>query len=245
LSGSKIKLFFAQKAYPLALGQLVSFWTAFVSDHTKGEAGDVARVGIGANMFPGRVTSDHVMIHTSSGGEAICRVPLAYKKGEDLEGLMTVDCWLKGGYDSVSGVRLLGCVKSLGPTKKLTTAKKGECELVDVVLFDHTGEVKVTFWNELVGSVRAWEAGRTILLISNPAYRASNYGGKGMVVVQCSSMIDICPDFPEAEWLGKYALGLKKKESLCLDVPEGLWDVEAAEHGVVRILFTLAELDRW
>lgn len=67
------------------------------------------------------------------------------------------------------------------------------------------------------------------------------------MAVAHQTMIDVEPDFPDAEWLRKYAAGLMKKESLSSSVvwPEGVWDVDAAEYGVVRMLFTLAELDRW
>lgn len=71
------------------------------------------------------------------------------------------------------------------------------------------------------------------------------YSSKGSVSVQHSTMIDIDPDFPDAQWLRKYAAGLTKKESLCLEFPEGVWDVEAAEYGVYRNLYTLAEIDEW
>jgi hypothetical protein len=58
-------------------------------------------------------------------------------------------------------------------------------------------------------------------------------------------MVDVEPEGSDAEWLRKYAVGLTRKESLCLKVEEGRWDVEAAEYGVNRMLFTLAELDNW
>lgn len=242
----QVKLFFAQKPYPVKLGQLLTFWTNFISDNTKAEGGAITSVNINANMFPGRVTSDHVMIHTSLAGDTLCRTPLEYKKGQDLPGLMTVDAWLKGGHDGVAGVKLLVCVKSIRGTKKLQTKKGRECELMDVQLFDHTGDVKITLWNELIESAREWVPGSTILLVSNPGHKIPSYGGgKATAVVQFKTMVDVNPEFTEAEWLRKYALGLTKKESLCLELPDGVWDIEAAEYGVNRLFFTLAELDSW
>lgn len=239
-------MFFAQKPYPVKLGQLLTFWTNFILDNTKAEGGAITSVNINANMFPGRVTSDHVMIHTSHAGDALCRAPLEYKHGQDLPGLMTVDAWLKSGHDGVAGVKLLVCVKSIGATKKLQTKKGGECELMDVQLFDHTGETKITMWNELIVSARDWVPGCTILLVSNPGHKVPSYGGaKATVVVQYKTMVEVDPEFAEAEWLMRYALGMMKKESLCLELPEGVWDIEAAEYGVNRLFFTLAELDSW
>ena len=57
-------------------------------------------------------------------------------------------------------------------------------------------------------------------------------------------MIDIDPDCADGEWLRKY-VGLMKKESLCLEFPEQVWDIEASEYGIIRMLFTLAEIDNW
>jgi hypothetical protein len=243
----QVKLYFAQKQYPIKLGQLLTFWTGFIADNTKNEAGAIEGVIINANMFPGRVTSDHIMIHTSNATYNICRIPLGYQENRELPGLMTVDAWLKGGHDGIRDVKLLVCVKSLGGSKKIAAKKEGasEHELMDVVVFDHTRDVKMTLWNELVESARDWVVGVTILLVSNPRYRVGTYGGKGNISIQRQSMIEVGPDFPHAEWLAKYVVGLMKKESIMLKVPEGVWDVRAAEYGVDRPLFTLAELDRW
>lgn len=157
---------------------------------------------------------------------------------------MTLDSYIKGGHDGVIGVKILACVKSIGARKKITTKKGNECELAEVFLFDHTGEIKLTLWGEQIESSRPWQPGKTILLISTPGYRAL-YSGKGSISIQHSTMVDVDPDFPDAEWMRKYADGLTKREGLCLEFPEGVWDIEAAEHGVYRVLYTLAEVDEW
>ena len=216
-----------------------------VSDITKTDAPHPPAVTSNANLFPGRVTSDHVMIHTSGGGDAICRTPLEYKKGQPLPGLMTLENYLGGGHDGVSGVKILVCVKSIGGHKKIHRKDTGvESELAEIVLFDHTGEVRLTVWNEVIESAKSWVAGVTVLLISNPGYRVSQYG-KGSLGITSATMVDVEPEGADAEWLRRYAVGMTKKESLCLPFPEGVWDVEAAEYGLVRMLFTLAELDNW
>jgi len=96
----------------------------------------------------------------------------------------------------------------------------------------------------MIDSAKDWQPGKTILLISNPGYK-SEYSGKGSISMQHSTMIDVDPDFPDAEWLQKHVVGLTKKESMCQDFPEDVWDVEAAEYGVNVILFTLADVDEW
>ncbi|KAK0108453.1 hypothetical protein ONS95_003255 [Cadophora gregata] len=239
-----IKLYFARDQYPLRIGQLLSLWTLFISDTSKIGSSIVSAVSVCANMFPGRVTSDHIMIHTTGSTDGICRTPLEYKKGHPLPGLMTLDTWLKGGHDGVTGAKILVCVKSLGGRKTIKRKDGAESDLADVGLFDHTGEVRMTLWNSQIDSCKDWQPGSTILLLSNPGYKVQ-FSGKGSVGITHQTMIDVEPDFPDADWLRKYAAGLMKKESLNVAWPEGVWDVEAAEYGVVRMLFTLAELDRW
>ncbi|KAH7350983.1 hypothetical protein BKA65DRAFT_453725 [Rhexocercosporidium sp. MPI-PUGE-AT-0058] len=239
-----IKLYFARDQYPLRLGQILSLGTAFISDTSKIGSNIISTVGVCANMFPGRVTSDHIMIHTTGSTDSICHVPLEYKKNQPLPGLMTLDTWLKGGHDGVVNAKILVCVKNLGARKTIKRKDGAESELAEVGLFDHTGDVRMTLWNSQIESSKDWLPGTTILLISNPGYKVQ-FSGKGSVGIARQTMVDIEPDFPDAEWLRKYAAGLMKKEGLNVVWPEGVWDVEAAEYGVVRMLFTLAELDRW
>ena len=244
LTRLEVKLYFPQKEYPLKLGQLLTIWTVFISSPSRAGTITIGSVGVHANLFPGRVSSDHIMIHTNESTNGICRTPLDYHRGKPLQGLMALDSYLTSGHDGVVGAKILVCVKSIGARKKITTRNGGERDLADILLFDHTSEVRLTLWGEIIDSAKEWQAGKTILLLSNPGCRVE-YSGRGSIGVQQSTMIDIDPDFPDAHWLKKYAVGLTKKESLCLDFPENVWDVEAAEYGVYRILFTLAEIDKW
>lgn len=185
------------------------------------------------------------MIHAnSSSSDGICRMPLDYKRGQPLPGLMTLDSYLGSGHDGVSGAKILVCVRSIGGKKKIfRNDGGGESELADVVLFDHTSEVRLTVWNEMIDSAKSWKPGETVLLIRNPGYRLG-LNGKGSIAIIGSTMVDVEPEGSDAEWLRRYAIGMTRKESLCLKVGEG-WDVEAAEYGVNRMLFPLAELDNW
>jgi hypothetical protein len=162
---------------------------------------------------------------------------------------MTLDSYLSsGGHDGVIGAKILVCVKSIGAKKKITKKGGGESELVEVHLFDNTGEVRWTLWGDMIESAKEWQPSKTILLISNPGYRVEAYSGKGSIGMQRATMVDVEPEMKDAEWLRKYALGLTKKESLCVEFPDDLWDedvVEGAEYGVNRILFRLAEIDEW
>jgi hypothetical protein len=106
LMHSQLKLYFANKNFPLKLGQLLSIWTDFISDTLKAETTPIAPpVTTLANLFPGRNTSDHVMIHTHAGAEAVCRLPLKYDKGQSLSGLMTLESYIGKPSGSLGALR--------------------------------------------------------------------------------------------------------------------------------------------
>ncbi|OWO97470.1 hypothetical protein B2J93_5283 [Marssonina coronariae] len=244
LAAISIKLYFAHHPYPLQLGQLLSLWTVFISNQSKTSPPALPCVAVSANMFPGRVTSDHVLLHTTPSTDGVCHAPLGYRRGHALPGLMTLDSWLQGGHDGVAGARILVCVQSIGARKTIQRRDGTESALAEVGIFDHTGACRMTLWAGQVASAEPWQPGRTILLITGPGYKAQP-SGRGSVSILHATMLDVEPDFPDAAWLRRYATARTKRESLKAEFPEGVWDVESAETGVVRMLFTLAELDRW
>jgi len=258
----QIKLYFANKQFPLRLGVLMTVWTMFVSDAPTTDSAVVQGVHAYANLFPGKVTSDHIMVHEGSEAtNGVCRGPLGYQNGEPLAGLsmslfslirqiltfpsaVTLASYITSGYDGVVGAKILVCVKSIGAKKSIVNKTGGESDLVEVWLFDHTGEIRWSVWNDLIDSAKEWHPGKTILLISNPGFKAG-CPGKGSLGIIKDTFVDIDPEFPDAEWLSKYAERRTKKESMRQEFPEGMWDMEAAEYGANVILFTLAGLDEW
>ncbi|KAF5874832.1 putative myo-inositol-1-phosphate synthase protein [Botrytis fragariae] len=242
-----IKLYFANQSYPLKLGQLLSIWTAFISDTSKADGASTAGILVCANLFPGRNTSDHLMIHTHSGAADVCRIPLGYVKGEPLPGLMTLEAYLNGGYDGVLDVKLLVCVKSIGAKKKIVKKDGGESDLIEVVLFDHTGETKMKCWSDLIESVKEWIPGKKTLLVSNPLHKL-DYGGKGTIAWGRNTMVDVEPEFADANWLRKWADGLLRKESIGVEFPSEVWgeeDIEEAIYGPRTALFGLRDVEEW
>ncbi|KAF7914941.1 hypothetical protein BELL_0327g00060 [Botrytis elliptica] len=242
-----IKLYFANQSYPLKLGQLLSIWTAFISDTSKADGASTAGILVCANLFPGRNTSDHLMIHTHSGAADVCRIPFGYIKGEPLPGLMTLEAYLTGGYDGVLDVKLLVCVKSIGAKKKIVKKDGGESDLIEVILFDHTGETKMKCWSDLIESVKEWIPGKTILLVSNPMHKL-DYGGKGIICWGRNTMVDVEPEFADANWLRKWANGLMRKESIGVEFPSEVWgeeDIEEAIYGPRTALFGLRDVEEW
>jgi len=73
------------------------------------------------NIFPERDRSCHFMIHETSDAGKQCKVPLGYEDGQSLSKLVTLNDYLNGGHE-LDGVRILVCVKSIGP-KKTGTVK--------------------------------------------------------------------------------------------------------------------------
>ncbi|KAH8808026.1 hypothetical protein F5884DRAFT_881648 [Xylogone sp. PMI_703] len=237
-----VKLYFAQTPYSLKLSQLVSIWTSFISDSTKSGSGPIPGVLVCVNIFPGRVCSDHITIHNHTpASEAICRAPLLYNKEASLQGLMILDTYLKSGFEDVPDVKLLICVKSIGPRKKITRKDGGETELAEVLLFDHTEEIRLKLWGEMIDSAKEWQAGKTVLLISNPSY-AVGFGKRGDLGIKQATMVEVEPDFPDAVWLRRYAARLRKKESFVVEFPKAFWDEVVGTKGVDTVLYSLADV---
>jgi hypothetical protein len=115
-------------------------------------------------------------------------------------------------------------------------------DLTEVILFDDTADIVLKLWGDLGLSAREWKPNVTILLISSPSFRME-YRGRESVGLTHSSMVDVDPEFPGAEWLRKYAAQLNKRESLDEVVPEGVWDLEDALFGRERVLYTIADVD--
>jgi hypothetical protein len=157
---------------------------------------------------------------------------------------MTLHSYINGGHDGISGIKLLVCIKSLSTRKKIPRKQGGENELIELLLFDHTGEIRMTFWNETIPSGRTFKPSYTVLLITNPGFKVASRG-EGSIGLARRTMVDVDPECGDAEWLRGYAEGVKRKESLCPPFPERVFDVEAAEYGFNRMFFTLAELDTW
>jgi len=57
------------------------------------------------------------MVQENSDGGTLCKTPTEYEDGKQLAGLMTLKCFVEGGYEVMDG-RILVCVKSIGGKKK-------------------------------------------------------------------------------------------------------------------------------
>lgn len=130
----------------------------------------------------------------------------------------------------------------MGAKRTITNKKGGKSELQEVIIFDDTAETALTLWNEQLSSPKLWKPSETILLISSPGFRISEWG-KTSLGLTWQTMVDVEPEFADADWLRRYARSLAKKDSVSQDFPEGVWNVEEAVGGKTRVLYAIGEFD--
>lgn len=136
-------------------------------------------------------------------------------------------------------------ILSLGPRKTINLKNGATNDLVEIHIYDDTATNKLCLWGVLTDTGKEWIPNTTILLIANPIFKFDSRGnGWGNVSLTSASMIDVNPRFRDADWLQKFAVNLCKRESLKQDFPEGLWSADAAVNAQLRIVYSLAEIDR-
>lgn len=178
-------------------------------------------------------------------------MPLEYdyngQKPEPLPGLMTLAQYLKTGHDT-RGARIVVCVKSIGSRRRIIMQNRTrEAELVEVTVWDDTATCVLTLWEDKTNSAKLWNTNKTILLLTSPKYVASRDGtiapSNAGISLGYDTLVDVDPDFQEANWLRQWVKDRVKTESVYIPFPKNVWDVEEAVNGPVRPLFTLAEVD--
>ena len=60
-----------------------------------------------------------------------------------------------------------------------------------------------------------------------------------------STIIDVNPQIPDADWLQRWAIRLRSREAINPPFPTGVFDLEVIQSGPVRCLFTIGELDEF
>lgn len=235
-----MKLYFLNKPYALKLGLLLTIWTPYIGTVVSNKAYIIPNAPNISSIFPDREGSVHIVIHRNSDVGDTCHLPLEYSKQKPLPGIKTLKDYIAGAYE-VKNNRLLVCVKSIGPKRKITNKKGGVNELTEVTVFDDTAETVLKLWGEQGNSARDWKPSETILLFLNPNFRNEAHGCS--LGLSHATMVDVDPDFPDAEYIRKYAVSLNKKESMDQTFPEDLWDIDATMTAANRILFTIADVD--
>ncbi|KAL2357179.1 hypothetical protein BJ546DRAFT_1024446 [Cryomyces antarcticus] len=242
-----VRLWYAKIDYHLRLGHLVSIWASHVSN---GESGSlsVSSAPLLVSIFPERDRNCYLMVHENSDEGVQCKTPLGYRDGQQLAGLMTLSNFVDGGCD-VANVKILVCVKSIGARKKVTNKKGIANELVNVGVFDDSGEATLTLWGSAAASATPWKPSFTVLLISYPGWKIE---GRTYVALTANTLVDVDPCISDTEWLRNFARRLTIREHVNPPFPEGdttsipvLFDVDTAVASQVRILYTLADIDQF
>ena len=178
-----MKLWYANVDYQLRLEHLVSIWTPHISN-AESSSLTLQDASLVTSIFPERDNSCYFMVQENSDEGVLCKAPLGYQAGEQLDGLITLKNYIEGGHE-VPGVRVLVCVKSIGGRKKcesivllieflrnnapLVTTKKGvQTENVDINIFDDTADATLTLWARTAASASHWKPSFTILLLTEP-----------------------------------------------------------------------------
>ncbi|KAI1211503.1 uncharacterized protein F4807DRAFT_472960 [Annulohypoxylon truncatum] len=232
--------------YQLLLGRRVTIWTTFIGDSTGASSGSIPFCSSTTTLYPGRNGATHIIVHNDdpgSDGDRILRCPLEcnLKEYEYLPALMTLKSFLSTGYDLGEG-KILVCVRSVGPRRTVQSKKTQQTlEMVEVGIFDDTATCVLKLWEGKVPSAKSWVPNETILLISKPTYK--NRGTSPELGIGFSSMVDVNPMFPDADWLRNKVKSMAKKQSVYIPFPSNTWDTERAINGPDRTLFTIADVE--
>ena len=234
-----------------SLGQLVSVWATYVGEPSPNQDA-VPFVLTCTSINPGPGTRQFLCIEPEPPqSQHLYRRPLDLESPyESLQGLVTLDSFIKTGHDDVSGLRILVCVRSVGAKKhKRPQGRNNEIELQEVVVFDHTTSCVMSLWETQTKSTASWTPETTILLLTSPKWKPWNRPtdsaseAKGSIALDHRTLVEVDPDFDDATWLRRWADNRTKKDVVGLKFPSHLWDVNNAMNGPVRALFTIAEVE--
>ncbi|KAF2725848.1 hypothetical protein K431DRAFT_259573 [Polychaeton citri CBS 116435] len=253
-----VRLWYATAPVQVRLGSLVSVWAAHVSN---GENGGFSShpAPYFVSIFPERDHSCYFRIHNNNDDRQILRTPLGLLTNRPLSSLMTLQNFIDGGYD-VHDARILVVVKSIGARKTLTRQDGTKTSSVMVRVHDDTANATLGLYgtssmspfalNEPFNdadrpfegdtSSHPWRPDQTVLMLQSSGWSL----GRGLFLkLQSSTIVDTDPEVTDAHWLRKWAVRKKSREAINPPFPNGVFDLDALKHGMVRALFTIAELD--
>ncbi|KAK4449153.1 hypothetical protein QBC34DRAFT_463794 [Podospora aff. communis PSN243] len=240
----------------IQLGKLVTVWACFIAEYTSSFPFRIPFVSSVVTIHPSQTSGSCIKFHRELPGSkeiTLCRTPLDYDHGcpsSQIPSLMNLKAYLNSGHEGVVDPRILLCVSSIGPRKVVRPKAVPEdvgvadLETIEVSVFDETESCILRLWEDKVPSAKTWIPGQTILLITNPRCRpADKKRPNPELSITLTSMVDVDPDFAEADWLRKMAANRTRKESVYIPFHEDLWDAETAMDGPDRTSFTLADID--
>lgn len=111
----QVKLWYAEVDYQLRLGMLVSIWMPHISK-AESSSPTLQAASLVTSIFPERDDSCYFMVQEQSDEGVLCKTPLGYRDGKQLDGLIALKNYTEGGHEVPSG-KVLVCVKSIGARK--------------------------------------------------------------------------------------------------------------------------------
>jgi hypothetical protein len=238
-------------ANTFSLGQLVSVWATYVGEPSANQDA-VPFVSTCTAVNPGPGSRQFLRLEPESSETFhLYRTPLDFQSAsQSLQGLVTLDSFIKTGHDNVCGLRVLVCVRSVGARKRIRPqGRDNDIELQEVAVFDHTFSCILSLWETQTKSTASWIPDTTILLLTSPRWKPWNRPtdttsqAKGSIGIDQKTLVEVNPNFSDAAWLRKWAKDRTKKEAVGTDFPLQFWDVEDAMHGPIRTLYTIAEVE--
>lgn len=241
----------------IELGKLVTIWAATVAEYSPNAPIRAPFVSVLVPVYPSQQSASCIKFHRESPESqdlSLCRFPIDYDPNNpslQIPGLMTLKAYLNSGHEGVPDAKVVVCVSSIGPRKTVKPSNRRSSDseetvwgVVDVKVFDETSSCNLTLWNDKTSSARSWVPNETVILISNPKYCPPDKknGGAGLGI-SITSMVEVDPVFPDADWLRHLASNRTKKEGVYIPFPYTLWDVQQETGTSEMPLMTLAEVD--
>ncbi|KAK1488259.1 hypothetical protein CCUS01_14734 [Colletotrichum cuscutae] len=237
----------------LVIGQLVTIWATWVGSTGGSHHTSIPYVTTWTPINPTNVGSKQFLqfLPDTIENQQLYRMPLECDRGKQdpkpLPGLMTLCQYLKMGHE-IAGARIVVCVKSIGSRKRVKSRNNPrEFELLEVTVWDDTASCLLTLWEDKANSARFWKPNKTMLLFTSPKFVPPSDNKSlplsASIGLDHNTLIDIDPNFQDANWLRQWVKKSVKKESVYVPFPNDIWNAEEAIHGPVRALFTLGEVD--
>ena len=236
----------------LVLGRLVTVWATHIGNWAVSSQGGISYVTMSTTIHPGNTSKQFVQFHAEddqSETRMLHRTPLEYplKDGRfALPGLVTLREFLSYPEAEVGGMRILVVVRSISAKKSIFVPRRSmEVGMVQVGIFDDTTSSVLKLWEDSINSSKPWRPNQTLLLITNPkSCRVQSGRGHAIEVgIGYSSLVDVDPIFPDAYWLREWTANRTRRDTVCIEFPRGVWDIETAANGPARTLFTISEVD--
>ena len=98
----------------------MSLWSPHISN-AESNSLILQHASLVTSIFPERDNSCYFLVQENSDEGVLCKTPLGYRSGKQLDGLITLTNFMDGAHEAAAG-KVLVCVKSIGGRKKCTAA---------------------------------------------------------------------------------------------------------------------------